>query len=81
MSVIPENEKVIKLDKDDDEGWVDTHHGVGKASRVWPMGVASGWGGYVGGQWIHAMELLRLVGCEGCDQWMNMHRGVDKAGR
>lgn len=28
MSVIPENEKVIKLDKDDDEGWVDTHHGV-----------------------------------------------------
>ena len=30
MSVIPENEKVIKLDQDDDEGWVDTHHGVGK---------------------------------------------------
>ena len=27
MSVIPENEKVIKLDQDD-EGWVDTHHGI-----------------------------------------------------
>lgn len=30
MAVIPENEKIIKLDDDDDEGWVDTHHGVGK---------------------------------------------------
>lgn len=28
MQVIPENEKVIKLDQDDDEGWVDTHHGL-----------------------------------------------------
>jgi len=29
MEVLPENEKVIKLnDDDDDEGWVDTHHGV-----------------------------------------------------
>ncbi len=28
MKVIPENEKVIRLDGDDDEGWVDTHHGV-----------------------------------------------------
>ena len=27
MEVLPENEKVIKL-TDDDEGWVDTHHGV-----------------------------------------------------
>ena len=27
MAVIPENEKVIKLDQDD-EGWVDTHHGI-----------------------------------------------------
>lgn len=27
MEVLPENEKVIKL-ADDDEGWVDTHHGV-----------------------------------------------------
>ena len=27
MSVLPENEKVIKLDQDD-EGWVDTHHGI-----------------------------------------------------
>ena len=27
MEVIPENEKVIKL-TDDDEGWVDTHHGI-----------------------------------------------------
>ena len=33
MSVIPENEKVIRLDQDDDEGWVDTHHGVGEAGR------------------------------------------------
>lgn len=31
MSVIPENEKVIRLDEDDEEGWVDTHHGVGKS--------------------------------------------------
>ena len=31
MSIIPENEKVIQLEGDeDDEGWVDTHHGVGK---------------------------------------------------
>ena len=31
MSVAPENEKVIKLNQDDDdeEGWVDTHHGIG----------------------------------------------------
>lgn len=28
MEVLPENEKVIKLTDDDDEGWVDTHHGV-----------------------------------------------------
>ena len=30
MSVLPENEKVIKLNQDDaeDEGWVDTHHGI-----------------------------------------------------
>ena len=27
MEVLPENEKVIKL-SDDDDGWVDTHHGV-----------------------------------------------------
>lgn len=27
MEMLPENEKVIKL-TDDDEGWVDTHHGV-----------------------------------------------------
>ena len=29
MSILPENEKVIKLNKDDseEEGWVDTHHG------------------------------------------------------
>ena len=27
MNVLPENEKVIKLDQDD-EGWVDTHHGL-----------------------------------------------------
>lgn len=32
MSVIPENERVVKLNTDDpeDEGWVDTHHGVCK---------------------------------------------------
>ena len=28
MAVIPENEKVIQLDMNDDEGWVDTHHNV-----------------------------------------------------
>ena len=27
MSVIPENEQIVKLDQDD-EGWVDTHHGI-----------------------------------------------------
>ena len=38
MAVIPENEKVIKLDQDDDEGWVDTHHGVGECySRDHPF--------------------------------------------
>jgi len=31
MAVIPEKEKVIKIDQDDDEGWVDFyHHVVGK---------------------------------------------------
>jgi len=31
VAVIPEKEKVIKVDQDDDEGWVDTyHHEVGK---------------------------------------------------
>lgn len=31
MSVLPENEQVIKLNQDDaeEEGWVDTHHGIG----------------------------------------------------
>jgi len=28
MAVLPENEKVIKLDQTDEEGWVDTHHGL-----------------------------------------------------
>ncbi len=34
MRVIPENEKLIQLDgnDDDDEGWVDTHHGVSKSA-------------------------------------------------
>ena len=29
MSILPENEKVIKLNNDDseEEGWIDTHHG------------------------------------------------------
>lgn len=32
MSVLPENEQVIKLNHDDaeEEGWVDTHHGIGQ---------------------------------------------------
>ena len=30
MSVLPENEKIIKLDQGDEEGWVDTHHGIGE---------------------------------------------------
>ena len=30
MAVIPESEKVIKLDQDD-EGWVDTHHGISES--------------------------------------------------
>ena len=30
MAVLPENEKVIKLDQTDEEGWVDTHHGLGE---------------------------------------------------
>ena len=32
MSVLPENEKVVKLNKDDaeEEGWIDTHHGPSK---------------------------------------------------
>lgn len=34
MAVIPENEKVIKLDGDDDEGWVDTHHGISESCGV-----------------------------------------------
>ena len=33
MSVIPENEKVIKLDQDDD-GWVDTHHGISESMHL-----------------------------------------------
>ena len=33
MSVIPENEKVIKLDQDD-EGWVDTHHGISESRKI-----------------------------------------------
>ena len=28
MSVLPENEKIVRLDQDDEEGWVDTHHGL-----------------------------------------------------
>lgn len=40
MAVLPENEKVIKLqDGDaDEEGWVDTHHGLSEclwAGQVW----------------------------------------------
>ena len=33
MRVIPENEKLIQLEgnDDEDEGWVDTHHGVSKS--------------------------------------------------
>ena len=38
MSVLPENEKVIKLDQGDEEGWVDTHHGIGE-------GGGGGWRG------------------------------------
>lgn len=35
MKVIPENEKVINMDgEDDDEGWVDTHHGVALEQTV-----------------------------------------------
>ncbi len=34
MAVIPENEKVIRVDQNDEEGWVDTHHGVGKVCKV-----------------------------------------------
>ena len=33
MSVIPENEKVIKFNQDD-EGWVDTHHGISETMNV-----------------------------------------------
>ena len=31
MAVLPDNETVIKLNQDDaeEEGWVDTHHGIG----------------------------------------------------
>ena len=34
MEVLPENEKIIKLDQGDEEGWVDTHHGIGEVGRV-----------------------------------------------
>ena len=34
MAVLPENEKIIKLDQGDEEGWVDTHHGIGEGGRV-----------------------------------------------
>lgn len=33
MSVIPENEKIVRVDQDDDEGWVDTHHGLGQTTN------------------------------------------------
>jgi len=36
MKVIPENEKVIQVggSGDDDEGWVDTHHGVSEYNYI-----------------------------------------------
>lgn len=34
MAVLPENEKVIKLDQTDEEGWVDTHHGLGETQDL-----------------------------------------------
>ena len=39
MAVLPENEKVIKLqDGDaDEEGWVDTHHGLGECLWAWQV--------------------------------------------
>ena len=33
MEVLPENEKIIKVDQGDEEGWVDTHHGIGEVVR------------------------------------------------
>jgi len=37
MAVLPENEKVIKLDQTDEEGWVDTHHGLGETGTWLPL--------------------------------------------
>lgn len=28
MAVLPENERIVRLDASDEEGWIDTHHGV-----------------------------------------------------
>ena len=47
MEVLPENEKIIKVDQGDEEGWVDTHHGIGEVVRR----VGGGIGEVVRGGW------------------------------
>ena len=49
MSSVPENEKVIKLNQDDDdeEAWVDTHHGIGNQLFVERWISFTGWAGWL----------------------------------
>ncbi len=46
MSVIPENERIVRVDESDEEGWVDTHHGIGEPPHSRISGAVRGAGGH-----------------------------------